>query len=49
MGATAEVEAQCTYTPLTSGSTVTVSTSPQPLSFNQGQNFYSAVAVRPPR
>ncbi len=48
IGAVVSVEAQCTYTALTSGTTATVSTSPQPLSFNQAQNFYTAVGVRPP-
>ncbi len=40
--------AQCSYTTLGSGTAVTVSSSPQPCSFNQATNrYYAAVAVRP--
>jgi len=45
-GGTAPARAQCTYTPLTSTVATTVSASPQPCSFNQGQPFYTGVAVR---
>jgi len=40
--------AQCSYTALSSGTAVTVSSSPQPCSFNQSSNrYYAAVAARP--
>lgn len=38
--------AQCTYTPLTSGTPVTVSTSPAHRSFAQGTSFWSGVGIR---
>ena len=39
--------AQCTYTSLSSGVAVTVSTTPTPASFNQASPYWTAVAVRP--
>lgn len=47
VAAAGTARAQCTYTSLTSGVAVAVSATPTPMSFNQSNAYWTAVAVRP--